>query len=79
MVFLLHSYGLNGRRYFWITLILLFTLLAFAAGSEIFIAFVTLASLFFVILIVDFMFADEKQFNYNPDYSNWERQQTGYN
>ena len=33
----------------------------------------TLAVFIFVMLLVDLMFGDDSQFNFDPDYHNWRR------
>lgn len=70
---LIYGYGLNPRRYFFIALIALFTLLAFAVNGPIYLAFTTVAMMFFLLLIFDFMFGNDKSFVFDPDYENWTR------
>jgi len=76
MTLLVYSYGLNTRRYLWLFLIWMFTVMAFAVSEYVQIGFITMAVIFFLILLIDYMFINEKAFKYDPDYTNWVRQNT---
>mmetsp|Transcript_3060 Transcript_3060/g.7649 ORF Transcript_3060/g.7649 Transcript_3060/m.7649 type:complete len:80 (+) Transcript_3060:186-425(+) len=79
MVLLTYGYGLNSRRYFWIFLIILFSIMALSSSSTTALAFLTVALLFFFALIADFMFGDTTGFKYDPNYNNWIRQTSTFN
>ncbi|GBG24359.1 Hypothetical Protein FCC1311_005772 [Hondaea fermentalgiana] len=73
---LYYTLGLNGRRYLQICLTdndnrMLARLFSYDQTTQI-----TLAGIFLMLLIVDYMFLDEPQFKFDPDYANWARQTT---
>mmetsp|Transcript_20396 Transcript_20396/g.24708 ORF Transcript_20396/g.24708 Transcript_20396/m.24708 type:complete len:80 (-) Transcript_20396:389-628(-) len=74
MALLLYSLGLNARRYFYLFLIIFFVTCAFSVSEEVFLGFTATAAVLVLILIIDYLFLNEDAFKFDPDYTNWSRQ-----
>ena len=69
-------YGLNFRRQIQLAIILAVILFATCTTSAaVFYGYITLLIFLFSFLLIDYMFMNESQFKYDPDYKNWQRQQ----
>lgn len=60
------GYNLNYRR--WAAIMIILFCAAIAAGSFYWAAWVSVASFFVTLLIVDFLFLDKEDFLYDPDF-----------